>query len=127
MINISNKRIPVVKFDPVKNEKISHLSIRIDTFMLEGYNRKYTGDGWFPRFQWSTCFESSKDETLQFAKLCEWDGLKDEYCLDYGYDDIDDFKNKIFTIMKVEWNKKTSIPHNNLLGGGISTQDNYYI
>ena len=110
-------------------EKISHLSIRIDTFMLEGYNRNYSGDGWFPRFQWSTCFEISKDEKAQFAKLCEWEGLNDRYYLDYGFENIenfDDFKNKIFTIMKVEWNKKTRIPHSNLLGGGISTKNNYY-
>jgi hypothetical protein len=88
-INKYNKRIPVVKFDAENNTKIAHLSIRLDTKKLEGfniYNNNPTTQNWYEKFDWSKfCNESITDDTC-FEMLYEWEGFSEIQCNTLGYE-----------------------------------------
>ena len=111
-INAINKRITIVKFDPVINKKIAHLSIRIDTKKLESYN---TSDGWYPRFDWSSISDNS-DYNEICKSLLEWEGVSLTQCIAFGYEQIV-LANMIIAII-LENNKKCN-------DGTFSSDDEY--
>lgn len=75
-------RIPVVRMAE-NGKKLAHLSIRIDTHMLEGFNGE---DGrWYDRFPWPEDIESIPTSEL-VVRLAVWPGLSDDQCERLGYE-----------------------------------------
>lgn len=106
-INILNKRIPTVKYDNINNRKIAHFSIRVDTQVLEGYNIKHTSeDQWYSRFEWKTCLENKELPVEEQVRiLADWEGLCEMQCSDLGYMDRNELIEKVYSIIKIEWEK----------------------
>jgi hypothetical protein len=105
-VNILNRRIPSVSFDPVNNNKLSHLSIRLDKGLLEGYHHTYKlgnkeEKGWFPQLDWVSILSNqhtSFDD--KYNKIATWDGLSDEQLLSLGYKDPETTREKVYAILK---------------------------
>ena len=87
-VNIHNKRIPVVKYNPSANKKTAHLSIRLDTKCLEGFktpnnNRLNNIDedyGWFPRLNYLDILNTDISESEKKERLLSWEGLSENQC-----------------------------------------------
>jgi len=98
-ITILNQRIPIVRYDAIRNRKIAHLSVRLDMHMLEGYSIHYEQNGgWFPPFKWTQFLGKSMQE--QYAILSNWNGLSTKQCKDLGYTNPDELRKCIFAIIK---------------------------
>jgi hypothetical protein len=107
-VNTRNRRIPIIKYSSKENRKLAHLSIRIDTQKLEGYNVHHSSpDHWYERFDWSTCFIPTLSEEQQLKILSQWEGLSLQQCTTLNYDK-DLLVKQIFAIMKSEWNRKNN-------------------
>jgi len=94
-IHILNQRLPIVKYDVNKNKKAAHLSIRLDTKVLEGFN----GTDWLERFEWSTINEAPTNAE-KINKLSEWPGLSDSQCIQLGYKNPTDLKEIVLAIIQ---------------------------
>jgi hypothetical protein len=115
-INITNKRIPIVKFNYDMNVKLAHLSIRIDIQKLEGYNANYSSDDhWYERFDWKTCLDNDLSSEKQIDILSRWDGFSQEQCNNLNVDK-NELVEKVYSIIKTEWDKKQKTE---VLGGGV--------
>ena len=123
-INVMNKRIPIVNFNYDMNEKIAHLSIRIDTQKLEGYNINYdsSSDHWYEKFDWKTCLDNELSSEKQIDILSQWDGFSEEQCINLNVKKIE-LVEKVYSIIKTEWDK---IQKSKLLGGGVKNDENYW-
>ena len=101
-VNIHNKRLPIVKYDAHKNRKHAHLSIRLDTKCLEGYNVQNENaeqDGWFPRFPYEDLLNEPISDMEKKAKIGQWVGLSNEQCKDLQ-STKSDLINKVFLIIR---------------------------
>ena len=121
-INITNKRIPIVKYNYENNKKLAHLSIRIDTQKLEGYNVNHSShDHWYERFDWEKCMDNDLPREDQIAQLSEWEGFSEDQCKNLGYLQKDELVEKVYSIIKIEWGKMQT---KEVLGGGIKKYKN---
>jgi hypothetical protein len=104
-INTKNRRPPIVVFDPFKNKKKAHLSIRLDKGVLQGYNIDYkdnpADDGWYDELQWREILNNNElSEEEKYRTLCEWKGLSDEQCKIFGYGNPDELREMILAIIE---------------------------
>jgi hypothetical protein len=98
-VNINNRRIPIVKYNTNNNKKEAHLSIRLDTNFLEGYNtQNNSDDGWFPRLNYKEILDLPITESDKKERISSWDGLSTEQCNSFNCDK-DDLINKIYLII----------------------------
>jgi len=93
-IHVLNKRLPIVKYDPIRNKKAAHLSIRLDTKVLEGFD----GDNWLDRFDWTSLNESPTNAD-KINKLGEWSGLSDSQCTKLGYPKSEELKEIVLALI----------------------------
>jgi hypothetical protein len=121
--NIMNNRIPIVKFDPVINKKIAHLTIRIDTKKLEGYGYDGVAGIRYERFDWSNISEWTTERSQNYnelrTSLREWEGLSITQCNAFGYNQID-LVDMIIAII-LENNKNGAL----LIDRNTSSEDEY--
>lgn len=104
-VNTRNRRIPIIKYSSKENRKLAHLSIRIDTQKLEGYNVHHpSNDHWYERFDWATCLNPALTEEQQLEALSNWEGLSNQQCATLNYDK-DILVKQIFSILKSESKK----------------------
>jgi hypothetical protein len=94
-IHILNQRLPIVKYDANKNKKAAHLSIRLDTKVLEAFD----GNDWLERFEWTTLNEAPTNAD-KINKLSEWSGLSDSQCIQLGYKNPTDLKEIVLAIIQ---------------------------
>jgi hypothetical protein len=129
-INITNKRLSIVKYSYKDNQKIAHLSIRLDTQKIEGYN--IIKNDWYDAFDWATCLNPELSTEQQIQALSDWDGLSHTQCNDLNFlkSSPSSFKtahisgelnkkicncNKdklvkmIYSIIKTEWENKSKL------------------
>jgi len=105
-VNIHNKRLPIVKYDPVMRSKKAHLSIRLDTKCLEGYcydkssdnNINDENNGWFPRFPYESILQSAISDEEKKSEISSWEGLSHKQC-EYLQCDRQTLLDKLFLIM----------------------------
>jgi len=101
-VNIHNKRLPIVRYDAYQNRKRAHLSVRLDTKCLEGYNVLYDKtnyDGWFPRFDYNELLDMPISDKEKKHKLSLWIGLSTDQCKSLLCNKTD-LINKIYDIIK---------------------------
>jgi len=105
-VNIHNKRLPIVKYDAYKNKKQAHLSIRLDTKCLEGYQMpsdSYREDeeelGWFPKFPYSDLLNEPISDIEKKERIGQWVGLSNEQC-QFLQCNKPDLIDKVFWIIK---------------------------
>jgi len=119
-VNIHNRRLPIVKYDPLNKKKQAHLSIRLDTNCLEGYqyteptetidstdrtdSPNYENNGWFPRLDYKDILDSELSEREKKEKLAEWEGLSQKQCKSLQYN-LPDLIDKIFLIINHHYHK----------------------
>lgn len=119
-INITNKRIPIVKFNYDMNIKLAHLSIRLDIQKLEGYNANYSSqDHWYERFDWKTCLDNDLSSEEQIDILSQWNGFSQEQCNNLNVDK-NELVEKVYSIIKTEWDK---IQTTGVLGGSVKNDE----
>jgi len=94
-VNLRNQRIPIVTYDPIRNCKTAHLSIRLDKKQLEGYHEPA---GWFDAIDFQTIL-SLPTEQAQFKRLCEWVGVSSDVCKALGWP-ANDLRQKVFAIIQ---------------------------
>jgi len=98
-VNINNRRIPIVKYNTNNNKKEAHLSIRLDTNFLEGYNTQNSSDdGWFPRLNYKELLDLPISESAKKERISSWEGLSDQQCNSFNCDKSD-LINKIYLII----------------------------
>lgn len=121
-INIMNKRIPLVKYNYDMNNKTAHLSIRIDTQKLEGYNINYSSspDHWYGKFDWKTCLDNEYSNEKQIDILSQWEGFSQEQCIDLNINKTE-LVEKVYSIIKTEWDK---IQKTEVFGGVVKNDEN---
>jgi len=104
-VNIHNKRVPIVKYDAYKNKKHAHLSIRLDTKCLEGYqmpidsHSQHDETGWFPKFQYGDLLNQPISDIEKKTRMGEWIGLSNEQCKALKCD-RSELIDKVFWIIK---------------------------
>jgi hypothetical protein len=110
-VNIHNRRLPIVKYDPFNKRKQAHLSIRLDTKCLEGYqyieptystgitdSPDYENHGWFPRLDYKAILDSELSEIQKKERIGAWEGLSNTQCRSLQCNESD-LIDKIFLII----------------------------
>lgn len=94
-VTIHNQRPPIVKFDPIRNCKIAHLSVRLDKRVLEGYHESL---GWFDPLDFASL--ALPTERAQLKRLAEWPGASDDVCQALGWSPTD-LRKKLVAMISV--------------------------
>lgn len=115
-VNIHNRRLPIVKYDPLNKKKQAHLSIRLDTNCLEGYQYRelsedstdstdYENHGWFPILDYKSILDSELSDIQKKDQLGSWEGLSNRQCtsLQCNHSDLID---KLFLIINYHYRKE---------------------
>ena len=92
-VTIRNQRPPIVTFDPIRNCKIAHLSVRLDKRVLEGYHESL---GWFDPLDFASL--ALPTERAQLNRLAEWPGASDDVCKALGWSPTD-LRKKLVAII----------------------------
>jgi len=92
-VTILNQRPPIVTFDPIRNCKIAHLSVRLDKRVLEGYHESV---GWFKQLDFASL--ALPTERAQLKRLADWPGTSDEVCKALGWSPTD-LRKKLLAIV----------------------------
>lgn len=106
-VNIHNKRIPIVKYSTKYDCLEGHFSIRLDTHRIEGFRLNNTcqanvsddNRGWFERFEWKDCLNPTNTLEQNYEILSKWEGLTDEHCRLIGYNNPDELRTIVFSII----------------------------
>ena len=93
-VTVQNQRPPIVKFDPFRNCKVAHLSLRLDKGALEGFHEP---SGWFDSLDFHE-LQKENTELAQFQRMCEWPGLSQDVCKALGWS-ATDLRKKVFAII----------------------------
>jgi hypothetical protein len=93
-VTIRNQRPPIVTFDPIRNCKIAHLSVRLDKRVLEGYHESL---GWFDPLEFASIL-ALPTERAQLKRLADWPGTSDDVCKALGWSPTD-LRKKLLAIV----------------------------
>ena len=123
-VNIHNRRLPIVKYDPMNKKKKAHLSIRLDTNCLEGYQYReptepteiinstdsldYENHGWLPRLDYKSILDADISEREKKDQLGSWEGLSEKQCSSLQCN-LKDLINKLFLIIQYHYRKGETI------------------